>query len=350
MENKIPEFHSLDDRVTEEEWRRLIDLLIKFRDQKYWNYMSDNLVFGIELPFADKRVYCTILGYHGMTYGITAYKGEAGLLVIENMKKGLKESNIGFHYEAVAGLLMDRDDLAEVDYKLLQDLDLRFRGKNNWPSFRTHTRGYYPRHLKKDEVKMMTIVLEQAMVVAKKVKDNIKDYFQREEYYLRVPEKQAGDGDIIWQDKFTKIDPYSQSEVFKGVKLRGHLLNDLKEQCEKKEITLALDRFNFPDPVQDGQERPYYPDLFLLVDLENEFILDHLMQRPEENLDAIMASLINYMKKNLTIPSRVVTRKEEITEFIFQVCRQLDIKLEFDPANTVLENIEEEMFNFRGVF
>jgi len=74
------------------------------------------------------------------------------------------------------------------------------------------------------------------------------------------------------------------------------------------------------------------------------------MQRPEENLEAILASLINYMKKNQIIPSRLVTRKEEITEFIFEVCYQLDIKLEFEPANTKLENLEEEMFNFRGLF
>ena len=350
MESKIPEYHSLDDSVTAKEWRRLIDLLIEFRDQKYWNYMSDNLIFGIELPFAEKRVYCTILGYHGITYGITAYKGEAGLLAFEGMQKGLEESDIGFQYEIVAGLLMDRKELAEVDYKLLQELDLRFRGKKNWPSFRTHTRGYYPRHLRKDEVKMMTVVLEQAMVVAKKVKDNIEDYFQKEEYYLRVPEKQTGDGDIVWQDKFAEIDPYSQSGVFQAVKLREPLLNGLKEQCEKKDITLAVDRFNFPEPVQDGQERPYYPDLFMLIDLENEIILDHLMQRPEEDLEAILASLINYMKKNQIIPSRLVTRKEEITEFIFEVCYQLDIKLEFEPANTKLENLEEEMFNFRGLF
>ena len=348
MEGEIPEFHRLDDSVTEREWRRLIDLLIEFRDQKYWSYMSDNLVFGVELPFAEKRVYSTVLGHFGMTYGITAYKGEEGLLAIESMKRGLEESDIGFQYETVAGLLMDREELGEVDYKLLSDLDLRFRGENNWPSFRTHTRGYYPRHLTRDEVKMMTVVLEQAMIVAEKVKDNIEHYFEREEYYLRVPEEKSGD--IVWQDKFTEIDVYSQARVFQTAKLREPLLNKLKEQCEKRDITLALDRLNFPDPVQDEEERPYYPDFYLLVEMQNEFILDQVLQRPEESLDAILSSLINFMKEEQVIPSRLVTRREEVANFIFEICHQLDIELEFEPNHRVLKNIEDEMLNFGELF
>lgn len=348
MKSEISEFEKLDDDVTEEEWRRLIDLLIEFRDQEYWDYMRDDMVFGVELPFAEQRVYCIILGYFGMTYGISAYKGAEGLLAIESMQRGIDEVDIGFQYETVAGLLMDRDDLGKTDYKLLKDLDLRFRGKNNWPAFRTHTRGYFPRHLNKEEVKMMTVVLEQAMTVAEKVKDNIEDYFQREEYYLRVPQKQ--EGDIVWQDEFAEIDVYNQARAFKVVELKEAMVNRLKNQCEKQDLTLAIDRLNFPDPVQDDKERPYYPDFYLLVDMDNEFILDKELQRPEKSLDAIFSGFINYMLSEQVIPSRFVARREEVANFMHEVCKQLDIELAFEQNNAVLENIEAEMLNFGDLF
>ena len=59
----------------------------------------------------------------------------------------------------------DRKFLRKPDFQVIKELELKFRGRNSWPLFRSYQPGYLPWYLTKDEARYLTLALQQAICV-----------------------------------------------------------------------------------------------------------------------------------------------------------------------------------------
>jgi hypothetical protein len=62
-----------------------------------------------------------------------------------------------------------------------------------WPLFRSYQPGYFPWFLARDEAGFLTLALQQALVVAPQLKENMDLLTPNNEglYWVRVPEQQG---------------------------------------------------------------------------------------------------------------------------------------------------------------
>ncbi len=62
-----------------EQWKQLYGLAFKFKQIAPWEWMTDDLIFGVQNPKTGKIGYCCVIGNLGEVFGLIVYKGTKGL-------------------------------------------------------------------------------------------------------------------------------------------------------------------------------------------------------------------------------------------------------------------------------
>ncbi|MEG6566294.1 hypothetical protein V6B95_04880 [Thermoanaerobacterium saccharolyticum] len=121
-------------------------------------------IITILLPDEDEPVYCSIMGKGGEFFGIGSY---IGFDAINNFYTMLKRDDvpdiqkIRFQDDNVIMCHFgNREELTKGELKLVKDLELKFRGKNNWIYFHSFKKGYVPYLLDEEEVLFETEVFK----------------------------------------------------------------------------------------------------------------------------------------------------------------------------------------------
>ncbi len=331
--------------ISENEWERLFEVMIKFRDKKCWNWLADNMIFGVENIETGETGYCSVMGNSGISYGLAVYRGPEGIKALQELMSGKGEEDLSFSYNTLLAMLMDREELDKVDYNLIRSLNLRFRGKNNWPAFRSHTPNYYPEFLKRSELRFLTTVLEQVLIVAEKVKGNIEKYFFNDKYYIRVPEEKK-DGEIVWKGEFRSPEIFAEEKP-QTLEVDDFTLRKIKNNYQKTNRILLIDRNSLPQPVKEKEdERPYFPYVIFFVDYQSEFILHFNMVHPANLNNQVVEELIRVIEDNELLPGEIIVSKNDIFNKLKLVCERLDINLSLKRNLPLLEEMKEELFGF----
>ncbi|MCD6223505.1 MAG: hypothetical protein J7J73_01200 [Deltaproteobacteria bacterium] len=94
--------------------------------------------------------------------------------------------------------------------------ELKFRGPNSWPLFRSYRPGYHPWYLTSKEAKYLTVALRQAIDVSLRFKNDPEMLTppMRNQYLVRVPKKEK-DG-LRWRDKWLEPLPLKKRELLQN--------------------------------------------------------------------------------------------------------------------------------------
>lgn len=255
---------------TPEEWRRLYEAAVAFRDLAPWRWMTDSDIFGVRDPDGREIGYCCVLGMAGEVFGMVLYRGIRGLKGYLDTVQGWIRSPMDFilSQDCIRATFEDRTDLDRRDLELIRRLGLRFRGRKMWPQFRSFIPGYAPWYLAGHEVRFLTVALEQAVVVAEKFKEDPEVLPPPEEgkFLVRVPVRRGGK--VYWRSR--RMEP-DEGDRYRMFHVEFPVVEGLDVASGK---VWEVGYFAMPTPIQEERgKRPFYPCVFMCVDRDSGFVL-----------------------------------------------------------------------------
>ena len=259
-----------------EDWKALYDSAIEFKKLACWNWMYDSDIFAIQNPFNDEIGYCCVMGNLGEFFGIAVYKGIDGLKTYLRVRDGDLQPGDPETIIAQKCLMAsyeDREILTDKDRKIIKELGLKFRGHNEWPLFRTYNPGYFPWYLNKEQVQYLTLVIQQAMDIASRFKEDKEILGPQEGNKIPTWIPKKSDSEWVWENKMMDV------EVPKGVEfIYAELDEDFVKQIKSAikgrinpwEIDFTISPATISEKIGD---RPFYPYMISIADAKSGAIL-----------------------------------------------------------------------------
>jgi hypothetical protein len=335
------------------EWRQLYNAVIEFKNAKPWEWMHDDDIFGIKDLETGEIGYCCIMGNLGEHFGIACYLGSEGLDGILSLLSGEldPEDPDSMHIQkCLVVSFEDREILSEEDRKVIKELGLKFRGRNQWPLIRNHSPGLLPWFITSNESRFLTNVLIQAIHVSLMCKNEGKEILYSDEpltFLTRVPQER--NGILEWQDEYIAATPYTPQYV------SYHLEDEIKLKRlqllgRRKGAAWEIDTFFSPGPIQDNN-RPYFPKICLIIEQTRGLILSFDMVKDiVSDGHKFIDMVINLIERSGHFPSRIFVQREETYYLLMDICDQLGINIEMVDRLHILQDARYEMYDFFNGF
>lgn len=326
---------------TQPEWYALYEAAAKFKKLGCWEWMDDDDLFGVQNPETGEFGYCCIMGKLGENFALAVYLGSEGLQCLFDMLSGkLPYSDALFAQKCLMASFEDRDYLAPEDLKVIKGLGLKFRGKNNWPFFRSFSPGLFPWFISADECRFLTIALQQAADVALRCKQNKKilDSDDPDQFLVRLAA--VKDDSFTWRDEYLVPTPFEIKPLF----FAADDLKVKKVKALKPKMVDAweLDTFFLPTPVGE-KGRPYYPKVCLCLDHNYGLILSfHMVQDFREQGHEFHDMLLRTIEDSGKMPKKLLVANDETLLLFKDLADKLGVKL---VINEHLKHVEEAKYS-----
>ncbi|MGI6085989.1 MAG: DUF7309 domain-containing protein [Acetivibrionales bacterium] len=327
-------------KPTIDEWSALYKAAENFKNAACWKWMYDNDIFGVQDPETGEIAYCCIMGNAGEHFAIAGYLGTEGLDSILKLLSGeIEPSDPDNMYlqKCLMCSFEDRAALASEDLKIIKNLGLKFRGRNEWPAFRHYEPGFFPWFLTASQCRFLTHIITQALEVSVRCRESKKILEHKTLYtYLVRTNRKPGNGDSSWEDRYIDIEPFKPEFVSFHIKDEMRLKR-LVSTKPIKGIVLEADTFF----------TPYYPKVCMLLDHHRGMVVSfEMMTDLKKEGYKCIEMLVNFIERNSIKPSKILVSREETYYLYVDVCKQLGITLEAVDHLEFAGQVRHEMFSF----
>jgi len=317
---------------TLDEWRRLYEAAIELKALAPWEWMWEDEVFGVRNPETGEAGYVSIMGANGEHLALALYLGSEGLdgfWRMENDEDEVEDPAFLLEVPELQVSFEDREELDKNDREVIKALGLKFRGRQEWPLFRSFVPGCAPWFLTPAEARFLAVAIEQTLDVARRLLDSpelvVPSEDEEEERYLFRVQTEAG-----WEDQWLSPEPVPLRPP-PAVDLAR--LERLRNELPRREFTLEADLFALMTFVKDeGDERPYVPYNLMVVEADTGFVLggDLLLAKP--SLDAVWEQvgdrLLDAIEQLGGLPYRIAVQSERLQNLLMPICAGLGIRLQ----------------------
>lgn len=323
-----------------QEWARLYKLSQELSEMKPWEDFADVELVTLEMP-DEQRVYVTIMGQGGETYGISFYEGLEGLwdfsLIAGGEQMDIPMEYIMFIQNNLTCYFSDREELSREELQLIRELGLKFRGRNKWPQFVSMKEGYFPYPPDQEEVQRMTVYMEAligAVTLFRAARPKV-DY-DASESFVYTWDEASGSGR-------GKVEALPQERLGWEVPELLDLEVQRLKKAKRTQETIEVDLFFLHAALQDEQAgRPANVRALLIADHRSGMLLDHATALPGEAPRVMMERVLQYILDR-GAPARIMTRNPMMASYLEEICEISSIELTQDWS---LPAIDEAMDSF----
>lgn len=334
-----------------DDYRALYQAAEDFKRLACWEWLSDIDIFGVQDPVSGEIGYASVLGAGKDVFGLAFYLGEEGLAsllrLLDQEERRIEDPDRGLDQRCLLVSFEDRDQLAKEDLETIKALGLKFRGRKQWPCFRSFRPGYHPWFLEKAEAQFLTVALQQAQDVACACKENPNYLLTAEsEYLVRVPERQ--EGGLSWSNKLLR--PQVQPQAEAKLVVSPARVQAVKAACKLVDAIWEVDASLAPIPIQEKKNsRPYYTRFFLCADAESRLILSYDMLPPGDLPQQLQSRFLNLVKESRVIPHFAFTQNYATRAALLPLAEKLGfgvVAVRFLPA---VQAIRQEILKDAGI-
>ncbi len=340
---------------TAAEWKRLYELAAELKKLAPWQWMDETMIFGVENPDTKEVGFISPMGMLGEHLSIGVYRGAEGLYGFWDFQEvGLEAEPFAlFEIPQLQVSFEDREALEKQDRDTIKKLDLKFRGSQNYPLFRSIKPGFMPWFITSDEARMLIHSIEQTLEVAPRVLENpdiLTDESDTENEVCLVRFAENQDGKLVWREEMREIPPPAEKEY--TVKIPQGLVDELKAFPQAKKLILEIDLFYAPTPIGEKGKRPFIPKMLMLADRTSGVIAGFEIIAPQEieteNFAELARHLFESLHKLQVRPQEIRVADDDVFDLLKGVNQQLNIKLRQTDDLRAIAAAKEEMFGFFG--
>ena len=313
-----------------QEWRRLYEAAIEFKKIQCWEWMYDDDLFGVQNPDDGEMGYCCIMGNLGEMFAIAVYLGAEGLggyLKLQSGEIGETDSDIIHYQTCLMASFEDRNYLQKEDLQLIKTLGLRFRGRNEWPMFRSYRPGYVPWFLTKEEALFLTTAIEQSINVALRFLED-EDLFTSpggDEFLIRVPDQI--EDIILWEDRWMKPVLAEKTGTFDD-RIDEVRIQRIKRKADRTDTVWEIEFTFAPTPVGEKKERPYFPRMIAVMDHRSMMALDLNVFEVSSDASEFRNHFLDFLEKTGILPHEILVKKKETLEIVAPIASALEIRVQ----------------------
>ncbi|MBU9673919.1 SEC-C domain-containing protein [Planococcus sp. CP5-4] len=324
------------------DWQRLIQEMAELRKLDPWNWLHDDQVFVLESPTSKEVLFVSVLGAAGEEFGLAVYIGEEGYeSLLATMNGTVPAEELIFSQRSLLASFSDRDELDEEDLEIVKASGMSFRGKKQWPLFRSMVPGYYPWSIDEEEVRLLIDVIAQTKIVLEKVRGGMdipvsRDY--RSFYKLRM------DQDGQWRDEKFIVERPMDSIAGRVTKLMVPETQVAKLK-KKKTVNLAIEygQFFIDRPVQAKPgERPYFPLITAAIEVKSGLVLHQHIDGQKEKAQMVQQGLLKFIEASGALPKTLLV-SEETARLIRPLTERLAIQVNVKKHLPELEQLKQVM-------
>lgn len=311
--------------ATLQDWKELYEVAIMLKRLKPWEYLWDMDIITLFLPGVYEPFYFSIMGRIGECYSIGVYEGFndfAGFMrILEN--KDVPDHQMFRYQNNLMCYFGDREELTKSELKIIKDLDIKFRGRNEWIYFRSFKTGYYPHTLDQSQVQRLAELLRNLfMSLSAYIEKGIKVDFENGNSLYRHYDEE----DDLWYNyEYPLMIPNNKNIT---VEITDELLIErLNKQKTNKNI-IEIDTLYLNAKINDKQfDRPVVPKLCLMADNHSGIILDQDMLSPEDDdVQCVLDMVINYILQ-MGRPKALYVRDDIVESMLIDLCQKTNINL-----------------------
>jgi len=327
-------------------WKDLYDAAGEFKALAPWQWMYDSDIFGVQNPETGEMGYCCIMGRAGEHFAMAVYPGEKGLFSFFNLLRSADEINpdpdLLFDQNCIKVSFEDRKDMDSTDRRIMKKLNLKFRGRTNWPLFRRFSPGYFPWFLSEDEIRFLTIALQQAIEVTPRFRENPellrKETKKSVKIFTRLAEK--ANGNISWKDAW-QAPVFADQPSIKTPPVDQIRLRSIGKNLKPSDAIWEFDTWYFPNPIQEKKdERPYYPVMLGWANQSTGMILQHEMSTKADYPNHVQQQFYKILEKINVMPREIWVQKDDCFDILEPLCQAAGIKLELYDGLIAIETIK----------
>lgn len=309
------------------EWKALYTAAAAFKKQKPWEWMDDVDIFAIEDPQTGVVYYCSIMGGGGRLYGLTAYKGERGLEILLRLLEGDAGEDFIYEQDCLQCTFENREELEKEDLQVMRELNLSFRGRNQWPMFRDLSPGFVPWFLLPEQCRALTTILEQTVQVAEACRFSKMPLQGKGAAFLVRSFCEDARGHKRWKEQH-RVPVFSPRE-FVGFTVGDELLvKKVRKFKPDTRVNYEISVFFSPNPVMEG-ERPYYPRICVIVDGNSGAVLAmELLPNVEQEGYVFVQRLLDLLIEHKKKPSAIYVDNMETYRLMEGFCQQMGLSLQ----------------------
>jgi hypothetical protein len=325
---------------TLDEWRRLYAAAAQVKKLAPWDWMIEDEIFGAQNPESGEIGFVSVMGAAGEHFAIALYPNADALYDFLELEEQGRQGLLGdagptrvLEIPQLQASFEDRDQLQKEDREIIKKLELKFRGQNEWPMFRSYAPGMFPWFLNSAEARFLTLALEQLLEVAPRLRDDDSILFGEDDDDFLVRTSRQENGRLVWEDKITRV-PEPPEKTITPAALDPQLLESLK-QLPKTNRVIELELAMLPMPVREKKGRPFFPYALMIVEAQSGMILATDLMEPTPSLEAMRAELPLKLAAHLAnwggIPRMAAVRAETTASLLAPLAAELGIHIKQAP-------------------
>jgi hypothetical protein len=330
-----------------EGWGALYAEAIGFLKLAPWEWLDDTDLFGVQDPDHGEIAWCSVMGGLGQFYALGAYLGSQGLETYLRIAAGkASEEEALFRSRMLMASFEDRNSVDAEDRKIIKRLGLKLRGRNGWVLFRRHDPGYFPWYIDRDDVRRLTVVLQQAMVVARQCVDIPYHIAPEEEgfYLVRVPKKTAKG--LSWTDEWVR--PEVSAKKTQKKEVVPPAFDEVRAQRVKGNLTkgdaiVEMAVIPLPMPIREADERPCFPMVYLVLDHESGVALETEMFPMPAFPQGLPDLVFSALEGQQFLPQRILVEDAELHDLLKPMAKALGIAVKKERKLPRVSEMKREL-------
>ena len=331
---------------TLDQWKRLYELAAEIKKLAPWGWMQEDDLFAVQNPDTGDNGFVSVMGARGEHFAISIYLGTEALMGFWMMQESPEVGvEILLAFRQLQLSFDDREHVEDEDRAVMNELGLKFRGRNAWPIFRSFQPGFLPWLIDADEATFLIHALEQTLNVAPRFNENpdLLTMADDKAYFGRVVRHESGQQ--RWVDETIVVQPPQPPSI--PLPMDEALLEAVATKPKQRKFTLELDAIGIEAIVVDEEGRPYFPTMLLGVDGKSGMVLIseilNPMGGPLTMLGTIPGTLIAKMAEWDRYPSTIDVRIEPLANFVGLLSEALGWKVRLKDDLKMLDLAAEAL-------